>query len=558
MNRLLLGTLLWCVTVPAVVRAEAQPPRAVREARSLLDRALKLSQRKPATTSDRDYLLATIARAELSAGDVHSAVSVALLIQDDRKTWALRDILTTQATHDDIRGALATDAALDANNIDDDEVLPLIASAQARAGDWRGMHRTLTWIHDDANWNGALYSIADVHLSAGHVARALETMKQVRKSDANAPDVDWTAVACAQMRRGDAASAHRTAARENFEAFLLSIETDQIKQGRLRAAYLTIATTRRPRGTKGFFERTREWTKLAEAEGKRGHRLACLHDLQRARHYARLVPPDEEHWGGNDPINHAFSSIALLEARFGFRQHARRNIRDMVQLGTRYPVVPKNMSIPLLLPQDLVGLAATMAKQGDYIHARYAAEQIDNDDNQSAMAWADIAIEEARAGQRRLAERDFQRACRAARRADGSMQGDAFSQIAEELARHGEFDMAFRAFRQTSTDALSMKGDVFSEIATSQAAHGRFRDAWHTLFRMRGFKEWDEALMGVAEQEARDGQEQAVLNHLRVLPDPGDQATLLTGVARGLLMRAGRLEDPNAEDPNAETDDSQD
>ena len=44
------------------------------------------------------------------------------------------------------------------------------------------------------------------------------------------------------------------------------------------------------------------------------------------------------------------------------------------------------------------------------------------------------------------------------------------------------------------------------------------------------------------------GRRQAVLRRMQTFRDPDDQAIILTGIARGLLTRVGRLHDADAQD----------
>lgn len=166
----------------------------------------------------RAEVLASIARAQVSvegatAGDkaIHQALNAATHIDaPEFRGWVLHDIVLAQIAAEDVIGAQQTADSITATR-PQGSALAAIANFRLRAGAVPEAQTLVKRIREDATRAEVLRQIVAVRSSAGDIKAAMQLLPDIEDKYYSA--VAHGDVAVAQVRQGDIASAHATAAR---------------------------------------------------------------------------------------------------------------------------------------------------------------------------------------------------------------------------------------------------------------------------------------------------------------------------------------------------------
>ena len=349
-----------------------------------------------------------------------------------------------------------------------------IADADSRAGAlWTIALNTAQSIADANTRAGALWTIARAQGRAGNIAEALSTARSIRNDGGWQQASALADIAGAQAKAGDIAGALRTArsigdADDRAHA-LGNIAAAQLEAGDITAALRTARS-------------------IADADDRATE----------------------------------LRFIARAQARASDRDGARIFIAEALNAAAR-------IEFNVARDGELSYIAKIQAETGDIAEAFSTVRSI-GDDGWQAWALANIAAEQAKAGDSDGAARSMAEALSAAR-SSGWRQASALADIAGAQAKAGDIAGALSTAR--SMGDADNRADALSRIAEAQAEAGDIAGALSTARSIREGGNWGKpsALSGIAAEQAKAGDTAGALNTARSIGDADYRAGALSRIA---------------------------
>jgi tetratricopeptide (TPR) repeat protein len=431
---------------------------------------------------EREDVLRRIAESQLRAkGLVGDGWVIVRPHESERSPGGLAGLLETAQKFDEgLRG----------------ELLKALAIAQARAGGF-----TAAW--QTAQGSGDMWSQADQAEVWGEIARD-EALKGM--TDAASKDFD-TAL---KLVEGVKAEDERGKTSLYISSALSEAGLNEAARACLAAAFKTWAAIEEPHLEAGLLKA------LTTAQARSGDYAAALETAQKIRRGSYKVK--------------ALVAIAGAQAEAGERRRA----RSCFDYAFRTARGIKNL---WLRAESLVTVMQAQIKVGEFASAVETALSLEP---KWVRAWAllSAADAQARAGDREAAVNCFGDAFVCARDLAVIWRAEALREIAESLARAGEFQLALTAL--TEVDDAPVESDNLD--ARLAAMHGE-ENEWIIE------KEWTraEALMRIAQEQVRGGELEAAQRCLtaaiasaRHIKEPWWRAETLKTIAYA-QVRAGAV-----------------